>query len=189
MSYLTIHLNARLQPRDRHDLEDVLLDTLAKLGIDAEISGGGTLQKANGEIESCDVELMLSEYSDDNINTIIRAMRVTLAPVGSKLIVNLDDDSPEAKTIPIGIHQGLGLYLNGKDLDEEVYENSDPSFLCQEIERLLGDFKVGHIASCWEGNETAFYLYGESFDEMYKRIKPLLNDYPLCQKCRVVRIA
>lgn len=81
------------------------------------------------------------------------------------------------------------MYLNGKDLDDEVYENCDVNFVYEEIERLLGDFEKGQVASYWEGEETSFYLYGKSFDEMHKCIKPLLDEYPLCQKCRVVRIA
>lgn len=134
---------------------------------------------------SCDIELSLADSSDKNINKIIEI----LAPVGSQLIIYSEDESTTAKRIPFGTKEGLGLYLNGKDLDDEVYENGDVNFVYQEIERLLGDFKTGHIASYWEGEETSLYLYGESFNEMHKRIKPLLDDYPLCQKCRVVKIA
>lgn len=189
MPNITVHLNAKLQPRDRHDLEDVLLARLEKMKINAEISGGGTLQNAKGEIESCDIELVLSECTDESLDIIMRSMKSMLAPIGSKLIVNLDETNSEVKTIPFGDHQGLGLYLNGKDLKPEIYEKYDPNFIYEEIERLLGDFMVGHIASYWEGEETAFYLYGKSFDDMYYRIKPLLDSYPLCQKCKVVRIA
>jgi len=186
---LTINLNAKLQPKHRHDLEDVLVEILDKNNLVAEVVGGGTLQGTNGEIESCDIELSIADDSDENIQKIIEVMEAMLAPVGSELIIYPEDEISEIKKIPFGNHQGLGLYLNGKDLDEEVYENCDVNFLYQEIERLLGDFKTGHIASHWEGTETALYLYGASFDKMYNRIKPILNDYPLCQKCRVVKIA
>jgi len=189
MVNLTINLNAKLQPMHRHDLEDALQETLKRLELETEITGGGTSQESNGEITSCDIELQLADNSDENIKKIIGIMEAMLAPIGSKLIIHPKDENTEIKKIPFGIQQGLGLYLNGKDLDEEVYKNCDVNFVYQEIERLLGDFKTGHIASYSEGEETSLYLYGEKFDEMHNRIKPLLDEYPLCQKCRVVRIA
>lgn len=189
MINLTINLNAKLQPMHRHDLEDALQETLKKLGFEAEVTGGGTSQESNGEIASCDIELQLADNSAENIKKIIGVMEAMLAPIGSQIIIYPKDESKEVKKIPFGGQQGLGLYLNGKDLDEEIYKNCDVNFVYEEIKRLLGDFKTGHIASYWEGEETSLYLYGESFDEMHNRIKPLLKEYPLCQKCRVIRIA
>lgn len=189
MVNLTIKLNAKLQPTHRHDLEDALQGTLEKLGINAETTGGGTMQESNGEVASCDIELSLVDDSEDNIKKIMGIMEAMLAPKGSKLIIYSKDKDKDNRIIPFGAQEGLGLYLNGKDLSDEVYENCDVNFVYQEIERLLDDFKTGHIASHWEGEETSLYLYGESFDEMHNRIKPLLDDYPLCQKCRVVQIA
>jgi hypothetical protein len=188
MQNLTINLNARLQPIHRHDIEDALQATLERISIDAEITGGGSSQEANGEVKRCDIELLISDGSDENLKKIVGIMESMLAPVGSKLIIHGENDS-ENRTVRFGFHQGLGLYLNGKDLDNSIYEDCDVNFVYQEIERLLGDFQVGHIASYWEGEETSFYLYGRNFDEMHKRIKPLLDEYPLCQKCRVVQIA
>lgn len=189
MTNLTINLNAKLQPMHRQDMEDAFQETLGELNIDVEITGGGTLQEANGEIASCDIELTISDDSDKNIKKMIEVMESMLAPIGSKLIIHPKDENSQSKIIPFGVHQGLGLYLNGKDLDDDVYKNCDVNYVYAEIENLLGDFEVGHIASYWEGEETSFYLYGENFDEMHKLIKPLLDYYPLCQKCRVVRIA
>ena len=187
---LTIHLNAKLQPMHRHDLEDAISEALEALGVKAEITGGGTAQEQNGEISSCDMELEVdTDNIDNSITKIIGIMEAMLAPVGSKIIIYPEHENTEAKVIPFGVHQGLGLYLNGEDLAAEVYQNYDVNFIYEEIERLLTDAKKGHIASYWEGEETALYLYGESFEEMHNCIKPLLNTYPLCEKCRVVKIA
>lgn len=191
---LTIHLNAKLQPRHRHDLEDAILEALESLGIKADITGGGTAQEKNGEISSCDMELQLADdtmngNAADSVSQIIGIVKAMLAPVGSKVIIYPEDENAEAEVIPFGVHQGLGLYLNGEDLAPEVYQNYDVNFIYEEIERLLTDAKKGHIASYWEGEETALYLYGESFDDMHHCIQPLLNTYPLCEKCRVVKIA
>lgn len=191
---LTIHLNAKLQPMHRHDLEDAISEALEALGVKADITGGGTAREKNGEIASCDIELQLADDTmngdaTDSVSQIRGMMEAMLAPVGSKIIIYPEHENTEAKVIPFGVHQGLGLYLNGEDLAAEVYQNYDVNFIYEEIERLLTDAKKGHIASYWEGEETALYLYGESFEEMHNCIKPLLNTYPLCEKCRVVKIA
>ncbi len=185
---LTINLKAKLQPMHRHDLEDDLQEILTKLGFDAEITGGGTLQEKNGEISSCDIELSVNDNSDDVVKKIIGIMESMLAPLGSQLIVYEDDEDAEPKRISFGVQEGLGLYFSN-DLDEEVYKTCDINHVYEEIERLLGDFQTGHIASYWEGEQTAFYLYGRSFEEMHNLIKPLLSEYPLCQDCKVVQIA
>jgi len=84
----------------------------------------------------------------------------------------------------------LGLSLNGKDLESEVYESCSVDFVYEEIERLLDNANAGHIASFWEGEQaTSLYLYGESFDEMNKCIASLIENYPLCQKGEIIRIA
>ncbi len=185
----TINLNAKMQPVHRQDLEDALQQMLEELQIKAAVTGGGSGQEPNGEIAYCDIELRLTDSSDENINTIRSLMESMLAPIGSQLIVHAAGEHATARHIPFGVHEGLGLYLNGKDLDDEVYKNYDINFVYQEIERLLNDAAAGHIASYWEGEETALYVYGNSYDTMLQLIQPLLDTYPLCQKCRVVQIA
>ena len=94
----------------------------------------------------------------------------------------------EAQEIEFGRSEGLGLYLNGADLAPEVYETSDVNFVYSELDRLTSG--LGKVMSYWEGpSETAFYLYGHSFDKMKENIQILLDEYPLCQRCRVERIA
>lgn len=80
------------------------------------------------------------------------------------------------------------MYLNGTDLPNEVYETCDSNHVLSECERLLQT--GGRVLSWWQGpTETAIYMYGASFDDMRARIESLLAVYPLCQKCRVERIA
>ncbi len=153
---------------------------LVKMGLEAGIDFFKSMTADSNRIK---------DEAKENIKNIIGVMESMLAPTGSKLIIHSEDEHLPTRTIDFGLHQGLGLYLNGKDLDKSIYENYDVNFVYEEIERLLGDFQTGHIASHWEGETTAFYLYGENFEEMHKRIKPLLDEYPLCQQCKVVKIA
>ncbi len=172
----------------RHDLEDALNEIFEKQNIKAEITGGGTGQEKNGEIAYCDLEMDLEDFSDESIKQIINLLEKILAPNDSKITIFSENENVEPKVIHFGKHQGLGLYLSN-DLDDKVYEECDVNIVYSEIQKLLEEKELGRIESYWEGEETASYLYGKSFDEMHKTIKPFLNKYPLCKKSRVVKIA
>ncbi|MBE7646803.1 hypothetical protein [Tenacibaculum finnmarkense] len=186
--FIQVTLNAKLQPMHRHDLEDALTEIFEKQNIKAEITGGGTGQETNGEIAYSDLEIDLEEPSEEVIKQIIDLLEKILAPNGSKVTIFSEYENVEAKVIPFGKHEGLGLYLSN-DLDNKVYEECDVNVVYGEIQKLLNEENLGRIESHWEGEETALYLYGKSFDEMQKVLKPFLDKYPLCEKCRIVKIA
>ena len=176
-------LNARAQPLDRGEVfEDPLSDILQAAGI-GEVTGGGTLLGEEGEIEFCDLEIMVPEATDAVLGAIREALKGLGAPKGSRLIWN--DGANELK---FGTFEGLAVYLNGTDLPDAVYEQSDASFVYEELGRLVGS--EGRVVSHWGGpRETALYLYGRSAATMLARIRPFLDTYPLCDKARIVTIA
>lgn len=82
----------------------------------------------------------------------------------------------------------MGVYLNGTDLPDETCAHCDSNHVYGEFDRQLGD--EGRVVSYWQGpTETAFYIYGTSFDEMGLRLSAFIASYPLCAKCRIERIA
>lgn len=178
---LYVELNARLQPMHRHDLEDVLEAICAEQGWDVQVVGGGTaVDSETGEVRCCDIHLWLA--SEELVPDVLGLIEAVLAPVGSTWYV--DDAEPQ----PFGRAEGLALYLNGTDLPIEVYEAANVDAVLDECSRLIQG--VGRLYSYWSGRtETALYLYGASFDELKARIQPLLESCPLCERCRVVRIA
>lgn len=176
-------LNARAQPLDRGEVfEDPLSDILQAAGI-GEVTGGGTLLGEEGEIEFCDLEIMVPEATDAVLGAIREALEGLGAPKGSRLIWN-----DGANELEFGTFEGLAVYLNGTDLPDAVYEQSDASFVYEELGRLVGS--EGRVVSHWNGpRETALYLYGRSAATMLARIRPFLDTYPLCDKARIVTIA
>ena len=176
-------LNARAQPLDRGEVfEDPLSDILQAAGI-GEVTGGGTLLGEEGEIEFCDLEIMVPEATDAVLGAIREALEGLGAPKGSRLIWN-----DGANELEFGTFEGLAVYLNGTDLPDAVYEQSDASFVYEELGRLVGS--EGRVVSHWGGpRETALYLYGRSAATMLARIRPFLDTYPLCHKARIVKIA
>jgi hypothetical protein len=176
-------LNARAQPIDRGEVfEDPLDGVLQAAGI-GSITGGGTQLGEEGEIQFCDLEISLPEASDAVLATIRKALEELGAPKGSKLIWN-----DGANELEFGSFEGLAVYLNGTDLPDSVYEQSDFGFVYEEFGRLLGN--DGRVVSHWQGpTETALYLYGRSVETMLSRVRPFLDSYPLCAKARIVKIA
>ncbi|WP_208996103.1 hypothetical protein [Pseudovibrio ascidiaceicola] len=178
-----VHLNVRVQPLDRGEIfEDVLDAEIRKLHL-GEVTGGGTALTADGEIESCDIEIDLNRYDDDAMKALQSILKQLPVPKGSKIIDGNTDEE-----IPIGELEGLALYLNGSDLDSEVYETCDANHVYTELYRLTEG--TGVVLSHWQGkSETGLYLYGKSFKKMNDQIASFIETYPLCQKCRVEKIA
>jgi hypothetical protein len=180
--HVTLQLNARLQPFDRHYFfEDRLEEELAKYDCGI-VDGGGTLQGQSGEVENCDVEIDLVENSKETMKKLLSAIDEVGVPKGSFLL------SDEGHLLPVGRLEGLALYLNGTELPDEVYKNCNINYVVEELNSLLDS--SGHIYSYWSGpQDTALYFYGDSFDERREKMENFLAKYPLCQKCRVEKIA
>jgi hypothetical protein len=177
-------LNARIMPLDRGEqYEDPLAEALAENGF-AAITGGGTMQSKEGEIEYCGIDLDLFDVPN-GVRFICDFLSQRGAPRGSTIQYESDGQKTE---VPFGVAEGLAIYLNGTDLPDEVYRECDVNDVYDEINRLLGD--RGAIQGHWQGpTETALYLYGYSADEMRSLISGYMAEYPLCQRARVVTIA
>lgn len=179
---IVARMNDRAQPIERGDLyEDPLQELMAAAGI-GEVTGGGTQVGATGEITSCDIEMRTQDTKQATVRAVIEMLEKLGAPKGSKLLIEAGED------IPFGKLEGLAVYLNGADLPDHVYQECDSNHVFEEFNRLLaGD---GSIHSTWQGpTETAFYLFGTSYEEMCRRLSGFIGSYPLCQKARLVQIA
>jgi len=178
-----VHLNAKLRPMDRGEHFEDPLDTALRMAGRGEVSGDGTRLEKSGEIESCNIEVLVPESSEDVVHFIVATLEDLGAPKGSKLTVA---DSGSLR--PFGKAEGIAVYLNGTDLPAETYKACDSDFVSSEFGRLLGT--EGRVLSYWQGPaETAFYMYGPSSQSMRARLEGFLATYPLCQKCRITQIA
>ena len=80
--FYTLQLNAKLQPFDRHDLEDLIEEFLSEGNLGAT-SGGGTMMDKSGEVEYCDIELELN--SPEAVKELLHKLEEIGIPKGSKL--------------------------------------------------------------------------------------------------------
>jgi hypothetical protein len=180
--FLSVTLNARLRPLDRGDrYEDPLQEVLEERLPGSEISGGGTLMSKEGEPELCDIDVDIEGDAETALALVVDTLVALGAPKGSK--AQLEDDEP----VVFGEYEGLGLYLNGTDLPDEVYATSDVNELLERLQERLGD--TGSMHSYWEGpRETALYLYGPSADQMRERIADVVATHPLAAQSRLVTL-
>lgn len=185
--HVTLNLNARFQPMHRHELEDVLEGLLSKFKL-GYIDGGGTMCFPSGEVKFCDIELMLKEDTEESLRALESIIEKLGIAKGSKLLLrNVEDDSIRCER-PVGNLEGMALYLNGTELPKEIYQTCDINYVIEQTElRLEG---IGRLYSWWEGSEkTALYFYGESYEKMLVAVRDFLEEYPLCQKCLIEKIA
>ncbi len=177
-----VTLNARLRPLDRGaHFEDPLIEILEKRKIKAEITGGGTLLGPGREPSNCDIVLEIKGDGPSALHVIIEALEGLGAPVGSKARV------ADGEAVPFGTAEGLGIYLNGTDLPDEVYSTNDVNELLTKLHERLGP--AGRMLSYWEGpTETALYFYGASAQGMRAAMADVLASHPLAHSCRVEKL-
>lgn len=184
-NHLTITLNDKIMPIDRGDVyEDPLDEFMQESGI-GEVSGGGTMQLASGEIDFCDVAIQLysAVIDEKQLIQLQEKLEELGAPKGS--FISLERDQQK---IMIGKKEGLAIYLDGVNLDHEVYENCDSNVVVDEIRKRIND--TSEIVRFWSSDtETALYFYSDSFEEMKSAIQDFTETYPLCKNARIERIA
>jgi len=181
--FYTLNINARLQSFDRADIyADRIDDEIISAGI-GEIDGGGSLLNTNGEIISCDVDIVLNNEDSGTFNQLIEILNKFEFPKGSRLS-NDDGDN----IVQLGNLEGMAVYLNGTDLPENVYKDCDVNYVIEKMNKKMNG--LGSMYSYFEGNkETALYFYGKSFEQMKQAIETFTAKYPLCEKCRIEKIA
>lgn len=184
-NFIVATLNDKIMPLDRGEVyEDPLDEFIQKNGI-GEVTGGGTMQHESGEIDFCDVEIRLNSDNviHDEIKLIVSKLEELGAPKGSKLTIEQTEE-----VVEFGKLEGLGLYLDGINLSDEVYKNSDSEALANEIIKLANI--KSQIIRYWQGNtETGLYFYADSFDAIKKAISNFVSSHPECENSRIERVA
>ena len=188
--YLTILLNDKITPISRGYLYENPLDEKLKALNFGEVTGGGTYLedkavKGPDEVNSVDIEIFITSKigKNDVIMTIIQFLESIGVPKGSKI-----EKGPNHNEVQFGNLEGMAVYLDGVNLSKEVYKNSDPNILEENIKKLC-NIKSDVVRS-WQGNsESAIYFYSDSFNKMSEAIKHLVETRPDFVNSRIVQIA
>lgn len=184
-NFIVATLNDKVMPLNRGEVySDPLDEFIQEKGI-GEVTGGGTMQHDTGEIDFCDVEIRLNSDNIvmEDIWLIINKLEELGAPKGSKLTIEKTDE-----VIEFGKLEGLGLYLDGLNLSDEVYKASDSEALANEIIRLA---KIkSQVIRYQQGNtETGLYFYANTFVGINDAISDFVKSHPECENSRIEQVA
>ena len=131
---LEVRINARVQPVHRGDrYEDPLAFLLEREFPGSSVTGGGTLVSGDGEPLSCAIEAQVVGDPVRIAAAVIDLLEAQGAPRGSSLGIDHDD----ARFF--GTTDGLGLYLDGVGLPDEVYAANDVNELLDRLHIALAE--------------------------------------------------
>lgn len=184
-NYVVATINDKIMPLDRGVVYENPLDDFLQTNRIGKVTGGGTMQLKTGELEYCDVEIRLNadEIDKSQIKAIIHKLEEFGAPKGSILTIEKTEEK-----IEFGKKEGLGIYLDGINLSDEVYKNSNSEALANEIKKFAKN--EDNILRHWQGNaETGLYFYGDSFERIKNSITDFISFHPECENCRIEQIA
>ena len=178
---VTITLTEPLQPIDRGErYEEPLFELLEAGGLGGPGDGGGTLCSKDGEIQEADFDVEITSLAA--LSVIRRFLAETGAAKGSTLQYEHGGAQVE---VPVGITEGLAIYLDGVSLPKEVYTPTCLEELFTQLSAALGD-DLDYRGS-WQGpRETALYFYGLDAEQLLAKVEPVLRAAPLAQNARVV---
>jgi hypothetical protein len=83
--------------------------------------------------------------------------------------------------------QAVLVYLDGRSLPAEVYQEYDVGGLEDQLRPLLEQTGVGDYDGDEFGpEEVTLFMYGPDAEALFRVIEPALLAYPLCQNARVI---
>jgi hypothetical protein len=173
---VVVRLNARLSPFDRSEyFDEPLQDMLDGAGL-GEVEGGEAHLASNGERYCADVTLRLQCGDRRALEQVADFLEALGAPKGSCLTAETGEQ------LHLGRLEGLALYL-GAETGADAVDR-----LVTACEHVLHG--AGRVMGVWRGpQETAIYIYGQSFEDMRVSLEPLLQADPLCAGARVTQVA
>ncbi len=176
-------LTSRIEPMDRGEVfEDPLAEILQSKGFGV-VTGGGSMLDGEGEITYIDLEIVLDSLSDPALDGIATALESLGAPKGSVL-----HDADDSTLREFGKNEGLGIYLDGVNLPDEVYQTVTTEDVIDACRAALGDAGRYH-GSRTMAERTALYFYGPDFETMKAGISGILSENALCQNALMKQVA
>lgn len=181
--FVVAQLNARVQPINRNEFYEAPMDDILQEAGLGEVTGGGTMLLADhAGIQYCDLEMRVPDGSPQTLAFLKDGLERIGAPKGSFLKCEGIDD------IPLGRMEGMGLFLNGTDLPDEVYADTDVHEVIAACDALMEG--IGAFRGHWDGmTETGLFFYGKSYAAMTAAVAEFTDTYALCARCRFEQVA
>lgn len=177
---VTVRIPARLQPAHRDDLiVDPVTALMRRVSPRTRLAAKETVVTPQGEPVETVLEWDVDLADAEQVVTRILDLE-TGVPKGSTVEIN-------GKAATFGELEGLAVYLNGTDLDDDVYAHADLQALIDDLQGHLG--RTGQLWSYWQGPaETALYFYGPDAAAIRSALEERAPRHPLMERCRMVEL-
>lgn len=177
---VTVRIPARLQPAHRDQLiAEPLAELLAHLSPGSHLAEKNSIITAEGEPIETVLELDVDLPDAEKVVAAVLDLE-TGVPRGSTVEIN-------DKAATFGELDGLAVYLNGTELGDEVYANSDLQAIVDDLQAHLG--QTGQLWSYWQGpTETALYYYGPDAGMIRAALEERSAEHPLMERARYVEL-
>ncbi len=175
-----VRVNARLQEGQLPEvIEGLLAELFSHISPASRVVGTSLEVGPHGEPRAAVAQLEVDPHHAERVITAILDLEGGL-PRGSSVAVN----GAEA---PFGRLEGLAVYLNGTQLDPEVYAVGDLQATLDALAEATAD--SGRLWSYWMGPlETALYFYGPDANALRAAIVDAAAELPLLERCRYLTI-
>lgn len=180
MKQYILRLNAKLHKIDLERLYEKPIDAALRRAKMGTFEYSSIKMMENREVDFCSVQIT-SFVESISAETILKIVQDIAMPKGSRLY-------GEGEDVPCGTMEGYAIYIDSTNLPDEVYKTCKVNTVASSLaERMKG---CGTFYSYWEGPAyTALYFYGTSFEKMKQAAQPFVDQYPLCQQCKILQIA
>lgn len=189
---VTITLNDRLDDEDLNELYKAPLAEALRLAELGRVRRAHVVRAEgaeHGEPLSAVLELEVIKAGPQQVSGLTTLLTEYGAPRGSSITVHTPDASAEEAAVssPVGALEGLALYLDGVNLSRDAYKTYSLGDVWEAVDEALGE--TGAVHGSWSGpEESALYLFGESYEALAASISPLLARHPMCRNARHVPI-
>lgn len=178
-------INEKLEAQYRIEEYEDPIDKFLKRNRLGKVIEGKTILLDNMEVNYCLVKVFIYKLTnfEGQQRTLKTLLNSLMAPKGSQIICKFNETK-----IDCGIQEGIGIYLDGSNLQKEIYEDNDINVLASII---IEELNINEsFLRFWEKpGKTALYFYSESYDVMAEKIRILFVSYPLLTNCIIKRIA
>ncbi|PJI91722.1 hypothetical protein BC777_0556 [Yoonia maricola] len=182
-AFLTVRLPLKIGPLERLEFWEEPLEERFEATGEGEVSGGGTMMDADGEIQFCDLEIALPDLSEAHLTALQAILTELGAPKNTQF---LNDDGEVLKQF--GTVSVVGVGLDGTGLPDSAYEDFDPDAFSEEIVAALGE---GYSYGGSNAGEryTFFYYHGADGAAIEATLRGIAGGKPIGQGAQFVHLA
>src|SRR6056297_2744674 len=166
--FVLVTLWEYVEPADRAEYYEDPLDEMLHAKELGEVVGGGTQMSETCGIESANIEVETNDL-EQGVKVIISTLEACGVAKGSTVEF---EQGGSKHVVEFGLTECLAIFLDGVDLPDAIYEETDINELAEQILNELEADEKGEIRSSWAGpTETAIFIHGLDAEQLWTQLQ------------------